>query len=417
MHRAQAFLQQQGIEMPRRKFVEGFGTFGADDAALGGTMAGLLIASRSPRPWAVTGRTRWVGAAAYGASASWLFFCLYLNARIGPQANNEKIRRTMEAQIQAKQWSDQVNSAFQTSRKGGKESTASPAIPTALRPIPQAQRIYSDGQPSAVKELPPVAVPVHEKIGSDGRSWSNDSNLPHLTSDAGSLGPGVPYANTNYTWTPTPGKAITELEAHISTLRRRREDIACESELVWRWLAEKEIEYYGLDADAGPYEKTKRRRYLEVLGNIHTKVWVEASKCDWMIADSQKRIEQLRSAAGTPDGKVTWLPPLSTPAPAAESHLSEDVLKASVKLVQARKQAVEGMRTELSTFLKQPDAVPKEGRTQSSLTGKWVDNAQALQDLIKRVELDTANATLDAEALEGVLKDVERRRKDVQKRG
>ena len=66
-------------------------------------MAGLLIASRYPRPWSVTGWTRWVGAAAYGASAGALSLGLYLSARIGPQARHERIKRTKEAQTEAAQ--------------------------------------------------------------------------------------------------------------------------------------------------------------------------------------------------------------------------------------------------------------------------------------------------------------------------
>ena len=43
----------------------------------------------------------------------------------------------------------------------------------------------------------------------------------------------VPYANTNYLWTPEPGQAVSQLNAHIEYLRRQRQKVATEAEYMF----------------------------------------------------------------------------------------------------------------------------------------------------------------------------------------
>lgn len=96
-------------------------------------------------------------------------------------------------------------------------------------------------------------------------------------------------------------------------------------------MAKKEAGYYSLaESSAETDERTKARRYLEVMGTLHTRLWLGVSKVDWMIADSKKRIAQLESAN---DGSnITWVPPVTGPPP-AELHYSKlfvDVLREAV---------------------------------------------------------------------------------------
>lgn len=110
-------------------------------------------------------------------------------------------------------------------------------------------------------------------------------------------------------------------------------------------MAKKELEYYNSEITSNePDERTKQRRYLEVLGNAHTKMWVEVSRIDWMIADSQKRIEQLRSVGK--DGKVKWLPSVSGTAASTELQSSQFLTEGLHKMSLVHKERVEKMRSE-----------------------------------------------------------------------
>jgi hypothetical protein len=94
--------------------------------------------------------------------------------------------------------------------------------------------------------------------------------LGHLTDEED--GEIYSYANTNYTWQPA-SDAITELEAHISQLRHRRQQLAYEAELLWRLLGKKEAEYYNEpEDDEHSDRKLRLRRYVETVGNVHTKI-------------------------------------------------------------------------------------------------------------------------------------------------
>ena len=138
-----------------------------------------------------------------------------------------------------------------------------------------------------------------------------------------------------------PQRAIPEPEAHITRLRERRERLANEAELLWHWLAVKEAEFYNAPDAPDQDLKVAARRYVETLGVIHTKVWVEASKCDWMITDAQKRIGQLRSSLSDPEHRVNWKPgALSAEASQSKPETLLRILKQIMNHIEERRKAL-----------------------------------------------------------------------------
>ncbi|KAK5152919.1 hypothetical protein LTS14_008027 [Recurvomyces mirabilis] len=156
------------------------------------------------------------------------------------------------------------------------------------------------------------------KIGNDRFSWVNESHEPHLT-EISRYGEGlIPYPNTNYTWRGT----VEQLHTHVTRLRAKRQKLAREAELLWQWLAKREADMYSIPMQpmGEGDERLAARRYIEVLGNTHQKVWNRISQCDWMIADAQKRVTQLQASDGLANDNDA--PPTST-APKAENVRAE----------------------------------------------------------------------------------------------
>lgn len=95
-----------------------------------------------------------------------------------------------------------------------------------------------------------------------------------------------------------------------------------------------------------------------------------------MIANSQKRMEQLRSA--DKDGSVTWLPPpLSAAASATEHQMSQEILQGFHKLTQGRKKLIEQARTDVSRELADPEVKLDEAMVQDE-NGEWKNAVSSL---------------------------------------
>lgn len=111
MRARRAFLYQRGIQIPRRKLYDRLGYYDPDDARIAGAAAGPLIAHQLPRPWAVTGLTRWTGAAVFGMLCSMTLFHCYHYCQ-NPGEYMERRARNFKATEQMDAWRPQVYAAW-----------------------------------------------------------------------------------------------------------------------------------------------------------------------------------------------------------------------------------------------------------------------------------------------------------------
>ncbi len=177
------------------------------------------------------------------------------------------------------------------------------------------------------------------------------------------------------------------------------------------WL-NKEAEYYRAKTSDNASDISMKRRYVEILGSMQYKLWARASAYDWMIADSQKRIEQIRSAHKSADGKtVTWRPSPSSSGPLESSGDTLKLLRSSTQISQQRKALFEALRTSVAVDFADPDLGEKlpPGPVESAMTGEKVDARQSVLDLMRRVEIEDENAAIDLASFREVLRDAEER--------
>lgn len=394
-----AFLQLQGVEVPVGKTIDRLGHIDFDDIFLIGAATGVAIASSLQRPWCLSGWKRWLGSAAIGASVSTWTFTLTRPFLMSKEDQEKLIKRFKEQQG----WNIAISKSVVLLEEAKLRAAGIIVPATAGSP----QMLDMPQQQAKVGPVPREVTGLN-KIGFDGVSWRNASDEPHLTDPLPGDDKPLPYANTNYAWTRPTQQAIKELEEHVARLRERREKVAQEAELLWHWLARKEADYY--NASSAPFsesdEKLAARRYVETLGNAHGKVWQEVSKCDWMMADARKRIQQLQSSLA--DGKVTWMPGLSPAASRAKPEISKMLFQNYAQQVEGRKRAMESNKQQLSRSI--PTSGWRAGSNKNvhdPLSGQQTTIKQLAQDLQKRIEADLEAAKLDSDVLQQVLSDAE----------
>jgi hypothetical protein len=115
-----------------------------------------------------------------------------------------------------------------------------------------------------------------------------------------------------------------------------------------------------------------------------------------MIADSQKRIHQLRSAITSDDGKITWQPESESTVPRPERRRADSLLQAWLEEVQERKETIDA-----SLPVKKANRVGLK----EIETGEMQD--KALTNKVEKYDRSRYNVNVDLEALEEVAKDVE----------
>ncbi|KAK4506746.1 hypothetical protein PRZ48_000479 [Zasmidium cellare] len=286
------FLERQGVEVPDSQFVDRMGFFDADDAFLSGGVAALLISSALKNPSKVLGWKRYVGTfALWGgfSSALWVELRKYKN---GYQKTAQIAKQDAELLKEAEKWTPVIASVhnLQKSRQWSQEPTTSSSSgigrPSLMRPSGSQASLGQPGaaqQPEVLKDGPHIAIQFPE------------DREP------------VFRPQTNYEW--SSDHEIEDLEKHIASLRARRLRLAQECQWLWVWLSEKEAEFYtNPGSNSGTPDSKEKLRYLEALSAAQRHSWMEVSLVDWMLADSQKRIDQRRSALEN-QGQVTWRAP------------------------------------------------------------------------------------------------------------
>ena len=167
----------------------------------------------------------------------------------------------------------------------------------------------------------------------------------------------------------------------------------------------REAEYYNLGTATPPDEKLQKRRYVETLGTVHTKVWIELSQCDWMIADSQKHIEQLRSANNSEVGRVTWRPPFPMACLVMKPRTAMSWFERFLEQSQTRKARLEGIRKDVTSYKANSTSEVKGRPPEGPLSGCRIELPEAKADLAKVNEQELESASIDEVVLKEVAKD------------
>ncbi|KAF2169848.1 hypothetical protein M409DRAFT_52340 [Zasmidium cellare ATCC 36951] len=281
---ARTFLEKQGIEVPDGKIVDRVGCFDSDDAVLSGGIAAMLVSFASRKPPKVLGWKRYVGTFTLGGTLGATLWYGLMWYRLGFHRFAQIAAHDGELVKEAEKCKSVINSSPPHSGIGGLAALRLPLRGTSNDRPSGAQ--VSLGQPGAGQQA---------EILKDG---------PHISVQIPGEREPVPRPQTNYEW--SSDHEIEDLEKHIAKLRERRQRVAQESEWLWAWLSEKEAEYYNsADSKSDTPNRKEMLRYLDLLSAGQRLTWSEVSMVDWMIADSQKRLNQGRSASDN-QGQVTW---------------------------------------------------------------------------------------------------------------
>ncbi|KAK4540825.1 hypothetical protein LTR36_008902 [Oleoguttula mirabilis] len=397
-----AFLGAQGIEAPGgTKWVDRLGHPDFDDALILGGMTGVFVASQARQPWSVSGWKRLLGAAAFGITTAKFGVSIGVLLAMGEEGRKTNLKRLQEEMG----WHVTINKTI-VALQEQKLRMAGISVPSVAgvvaSPLVAPMRQDLSAQPTGPQNT------GRDKIGGDHISWPNETNEPHLTRRVEGESAPVRYAASNYTWSVPADHAVPALETHITELRQRRRELAQEAEILWHWLAKKEADFFNLSSNgsADTDLTIAARRYVELLGQVHTQIWLDASKCDWMIADARKRIEQLQSSRSTAEHTVTWVPSLSASAGPVKLEMSMRRLKDFQKGIEERRVALVHAKTQAEQELKSI-LIPANKIETNPITGAQTSIKQSLQDMVRRLAEDIETAKFDAEVAGRVVADGE----------
>lgn len=282
----------QGIQWTPWKLVEQSKLPTMDDFMVVGATAGALCASSARRrfPGTITPLAI-LGAMSIGATAGNMTFMAFNLRRVAKTLENdwETLQRSRElrAQIRAAWYYD---------------STVDALLGPRSSHIGQMQIQHMQGPPAEPSHEP------HQQTSSQGVPLQLPT--PHPSLPPPGSGPHAvalvngetrPWPNTDYYWNPVSRDAgIKDLQDHIEQLQQTRRELATEAEYLWIVIAKKEQKFYTEEDDQ---QKTVLRKELELLGDIHSRMFQDISGYDWMIADSKKNILQLKNENWVPEAR------------------------------------------------------------------------------------------------------------------
>ncbi|EME87522.1 uncharacterized protein MYCFIDRAFT_75370 [Pseudocercospora fijiensis CIRAD86] len=147
-----------------------------------------------------------------------------------------------------------------------------------------------------------------------------------------------------------------------------------------------------------------------MLGSVHTKTWLEASSCDWMIADSKKRIEQLRSAA-TNSGKVSWRAGCSDLAAKTSPNHALKILRLNAQGMKQRQEQLEQIRQSMALSMVDPDFDQGDQQVFDPIQNKMVSEKELFMNAKNKLEELLKATNVYQETVEQVIADGEKRQK------
>lgn len=361
---------------------------------------GIIVASQLRRPWSITGWKRWVGAFSFGSLTTVGMTSVMVFASMSP---TERDAKRLEISERQRLFLDSFHSLTMQEQKTKNVPSLPAGTSRARNSFGAPSGPRGGGGGSGSKH------PVQANPGGPNEPGDIVRNGPHLGEFlSGEIEP-VPIANTNYMWESE--NPIEDLERHMSMLLQRREKLALEAEAIWAWLSEKERDYYNIPGQKEDSPgKAANLRYIELLGSLHTKTWLQVSSYDWMIADTNKRIEQVKSAAADKNGQVTWRAGCSDLASKESPDHALKLLQIAAQSAKQQQDELKQINQSIAMSMVDPNFDSKE-ETQvfDPAQGKMVGEKEMIMKAKDQVQALLRETKAYEESVEQVVKDAKKK--------
>ncbi|KAI5276102.1 hypothetical protein E4T47_00812 [Aureobasidium subglaciale] len=289
---ARPYLESKGVEIPKSKIIDRPFEIDADNYILAGGLIGLGFAASVRKPWNIVGWQRWLGAFSCGSFAGASFNQIYhynTSASLAETIARQQTLRNM--------WMEDVkrfieNKAIKDSGRNP-EDLKQPGMTTMADML----KNVGDAQNAMVKEMHAAAALAAQTAQEE--DVDEQDPQPHFSEMR--EGERVFFPEPNYKWQPG-SDAVQQIESHIQQLKERRSRLAEEASMLFYELASKQNDLYLTDKE--DFEREQRRVDAELMGHLHTQTYIEISRLDWCIADSQKTRLQLKAL----ENGQQWLP-------------------------------------------------------------------------------------------------------------
>ena len=338
---AREFLASKSIQVPRRKFVERIWEFDHDNVYAIGALTGILLATSRRRIWSVGAFSRYGGAACFGAMGSNIVLSV-----VPWRGYENAVVKLEEQQILASEWDRDVED-FIDERivAGSKTKTASTPSITSFQGLPrQMPAGFSPWNQS--QNLGPIGGYTEDgtpdpNVQHDVEGPDEEDPQPHLSRMENGQRVFIPL--TNYRWEPGPD-GVDKLKAHIETLQERRAQVSKEAELFWHRIAVKEAQFYEIKDD--PDAKERSRVGLQSMNEVHVNLWTTIGLLDWLIADSNKNILQIKAG-------LNWIPPEPSNAQHIKAQVTTLMLRELLRRQSEEEESIRQTREEIKASFRE----------------------------------------------------------------
>lgn len=364
------YLKAQGIEAPNPQLVERWRYLDQENIILAGGLAGILLRLGRVSPGGLLARwtrsevphvgmtTEVVGSFSFGS----LVGVAGLQFLPLPGTHEALLEVWKDRQIAA-QYQEELRRYEQkysfmpgnllNKILGRNEDT--PTDQPSPSPRPTLSSLFSAGFASPSEAMP------HPLDGPQVFSSDIDSDDPKPHHSELIHGKRLFIPSRNHEYVPA---SVRDLESHLTELRTQRDSILPEAELIWHKMAVLEGQHLPLKNDPGTateaFEDMRVRALLRLLNNTHTYLWSQISDIDWMIADTNKQILQLRAKE---DGGKTWEPGLSREAKEVVPRNAVEFLAVGMAQQRMHQGLLEGQMGEVRREVERVKAgLPKEVR-------------------------------------------------------
>ncbi|TIA69876.1 hypothetical protein D6C76_07699 [Aureobasidium pullulans] len=307
---AKPYLESKGCEVPKQKIIDRPFAIDADNYILVGGLLGIGAAASVRKPWGVTGWQRWLGAFSCGSFVGASFNQVY------HYSTTPTLMETIaRQQSQRMMWREDVKRFVES--RAFTESRLSPDNPKqpGMTSMNDMLKNVGGSNNAMVRAMHAAA----EEAAQAAQEEDVDEKDPQPHFSEMREGERVFFPEPNYKWQPgTDG--VEQIESHIQKLKERRSRLANEASMLFYTLASKQNDLYLTDKD--DFEREQRRVDAELMGHLHTQTYLEISRLDWCIADSQKTRLQLKAL----ENGQQWLPqkPEIEPIPQHARRLLDD---------------------------------------------------------------------------------------------
>ncbi|KAI5208968.1 hypothetical protein E4T39_01139 [Aureobasidium subglaciale] len=289
---ARPYLESKGVEIPKSKIIDRPFEIDADNYILAGGLIGIGFAATVRKPWNIAGWQRWLGAFSCGSFAGATFNQIYHFNTSSTLA--ETIARQ---QAQRMMWREDVKRFIENKAIQDSGLNAEDAKQPGMTTMADMLKNVGGAQNAMVKEMHAAAALAAQAAQEE--DVDEQDPQPHFSEMR--EGERVFFPEPNYKWQPG-SDAVQQIESHIQKLKERRSRLTEEASMLFYELASKQNDLYLTDKE--DFEREQRRVDAELMGHLHTQTYLEISRLDWCIADSQKTRLQLKAL----ENGQQWLP-------------------------------------------------------------------------------------------------------------